>query len=72
MEAIILASGIGKRLGSLGKKRPKCLIDIKKNIKIIDKIIKELKGIKKINIVIGYKKNLLKNYLSKYRPYYVT
>ena len=67
MEAIILASGIGKRLGSLGKKKPKCLIDIKKNIKIIDKIIKELKDIEKINIVIGYKKNLLKNYLSKYK-----
>ena len=67
MEAIILASGIGKRLGALGKKKPKCLLNLKNNIKIIDKIINELKSIKKINIVIGYKKKQLKNYLSKYK-----
>lgn len=67
MEAIILASGIGKRLGKLGKKQPKCLLNLKKNIKIIDKLIDDLKGIKKINIVVGYKKNYLKEYLSKYK-----
>lgn len=67
MEAIILASGIGKRLGKLGKKQPKSLLNLKKNIKIIDKLIDDLKDIKKINIVVGYKKNYLKEYLSKYK-----
>ena len=67
MEAIILASGIGKRLGNLGKKQPKCMLNLKKNIKIIDKLINDLEGINKINIVIGYKKNDLKNHLSKHK-----
>ena len=67
MEAIILASGIGKRLGKLGKKQPKCLLNLKKDIKIIDKLIDDLEGINKINIVIGYKKNYLKNHLSKHK-----
>ncbi len=65
MEAIILASGIGKRLGKLGEKKPKCLLELSKKLKIIDKLIKELRGVKKINIVVGYKKKLVKNYLSK-------
>ena len=38
MDVIILASGIGKRLGVLGAKTPKCLLNISKNYKIIDKI----------------------------------
>ena len=67
MEAIILASGIGRRLGILGKKQPKCLLDLKENVKIIDKLINDLDGIKKINIVVGYKKDCIKNYLSKYK-----
>ena len=67
MEAIILASGIGKRLGKLGKKQPKCLLNLKRNVKIIDKLINDLGSIKKINIVVGYKEDYLKNYLSKYK-----
>ena len=67
MEAIILASGIGKRLGVLGKKQPKCLLNLKRDIKIIDKLINDLEGIKKINIVVGYKEDYIKNYLSKYK-----
>ena len=67
MEAVILASGIGKRLGKLGKKQPKCMLNLKKDIKIIDKLINDLEGINKINIVIGYKKNELKNHLSKHK-----
>ena len=67
MEAIILASGIGKRLGVLGEKKPKCLLNLKRNIKIIDKLINDLEGIKKINIVVGYKEDYIKNYLSKYK-----
>lgn len=67
MEAIILASGVGNRLGILGKKNPKCLLNLKREIKIIDKLINDLEGIKKINIVVGYKKNYIKNYLSKYK-----
>ena len=63
MEAIIVASGTGKRLGALGKKTPKCLLDLNKDIKIIDKIVSELSILKRINIVIGYKGNQIKKYL---------
>ena len=56
MEAIILASGIGKRLGKLGKKQPKCLLNLKKDIKIIDKLIDDLEGINKINTTIALAK----------------
>ena len=67
MEAVILASGIGNRLGILGKKQPKCLLNLKREIKIIDKLINDLEGVKKINIVVGYKKDYIENYLSKYK-----
>jgi len=67
MEAIILASGIGNRLGVLGKKQPKCLLNLKRDVKIIDKLINDLESIKKINIVVGYKKDYIENYLSKYK-----
>ena len=65
MDAVILASGVGKRLGNLGKKKPKCLLNINKNIKILDLILKNLKNIKNIYIVVGYKKNLIKKHLHK-------
>ena len=65
MDVIILASGIGKRLGALGKKIPKCLLNISRNLKIIDQIIIELDKIRKINIVVGYKSNYIKNYLTQ-------
>ena len=59
MDALILASGIGKRLGSLGKDKPKCLLNVSKNIKILDLILNDLKNTKNIYIVVGYKKNLI-------------
>ena len=65
MEAIILASGVGKRLGIIGKKKPKCLLGLKEKLTIIDKILFELKKIKKVYIVVGYKKKLIQNHLSK-------
>lgn len=65
MDALILASGIGKRLGSLGKDKPKCLLNVSKNIKILDLILNDLKNTKNIYIVVGYKKNLIKKHLQK-------
>jgi len=65
MDALIVAAGQGKRLGLVGKKNIKCLLNIKKNLKIIDLLLKQLKGIKNLNIVIGYKAKNLKKYLKK-------
>lgn len=66
IQGIILAAGRGSRLGHLTDKKPKPFnksgkrryIDI-----VIDNFIKN--NIKKINIVVGYKKNLFKKFTHK-------
>ncbi len=59
MQAFILAAGIGKRLGELTKDIPKCLLELDKNMAIIDFQIKGLvkAGLNpsKIFVVAGHK-----------------
>lgn len=57
MQAIILAAGMGKRLGDLTANDTKCMVKMN-NTPIIDRMILQLKkvGIKKIKIVVGYKR----------------
>lgn len=65
--AIFLLAGYGRRISSLTK-NPKCLLKIN-NETILDRnlnLLKQLK-IKKIILVLGYKKNLLKKHLKKYK-----
>ena len=63
MNALILAAGQGKRLGNLGKLKPKCLTKIFGK-PIIERQIETLahEKIKPIYIVTGYKNIFLKNY----------
>lgn len=65
---LILAAGIGSRIGPEGKKIPKSLFKINSK-KIIDYLIEMLikKKVKKINIMTGYKSNLIKRHLKKYK-----
>jgi len=66
MEALILAAGFGSRLLKPLNKKPKSLLKIgKKSILyyLIDKIQKT--KIKKIHIVVGFKKKLIIDYLTK-------
>ena len=55
MQAIILAAGVGSRLGSLTKKKPKSLLQIN-GLNLIENQIKQLKdlNINKIIIVVGF------------------
>ena len=55
MKAIILNSGIGKRMGDLTANKPKCLVTLKDNETILASQLKTLKntGIKKILITTG-------------------
>ena len=64
---IILAAGIGKRIGPKGKKNPKSLFKIN-NKAIIDNLFEILikKKPKNITIIVGYKSKLIKKYLKKY------
>ena len=64
MKLIILAAGVGSRLGSITTKEPKPLLKIG-NLTLIERLIRQfLKcNIKNINIVTGYKANLIKKRL---------
>jgi choline kinase len=59
MQAIILAAGIGKRLGSFTEGLPKCLLEVNGK-KIIDRQLEALKGMDVI-MVVGFKADLLKS-----------
>ncbi|MDC1054084.1 NTP transferase domain-containing protein [Alphaproteobacteria bacterium] len=63
---VILAAGLGIRLGKKYNFKPKCLLEIESKTLIentIDLLIKN--NFKKVIIIIGYKKNLIKKKLSK-------
>jgi len=69
LKAVILAAGIGSRLGNLTKDKPKCMLPIIGDKLLIDYQIEKLKehGIheKDIFVIGGYQFNMLKRYLSK-------
>ena len=69
MKAVILAAGVGSRLGNLTKDKPKCMLPILDDMLLIDYQIEKLKeyGINEKNIFVigGYQINVLKKHLSK-------
>lgn len=68
MQAIILAAGMGKRLGELTRNNTKCMVEVNGE-KLIDRIISQLAGqnLSRIVIVTGYKGDVLEEYItSKY------
>lgn len=60
MKAIILAAGMGSRMGELTLERPKCLFEINGET-VIESQIKSLEscGINDISVVVGYKKEMI-------------
>lgn len=64
MQAIILAAGMGKRLGEYTKDNTKCMLPIN-GIRLIDRTLTILSHlhIRKVTVVIGYKGENLKNYI---------
>ena len=67
MIGVILAAGRGSRLGGISKNKPKSFVNIFKKKKIIEYQISVLKkiNVKKIIIVIGYKKEFFFKKFSK-------
>ena len=68
MKALILAAGIGKRLGKLTRNIPKCLLPIDSGENtLLDLSIQSLvdNGISEIIIVTGFGAEVLKNHISK-------
>lgn len=64
MQAIILAAGMGKRLKELTKDNTKCMVKVN-GVSLIDRMLHQIEKQKvdKIIIVVGYKGELLKDYI---------
>ena len=65
MQAVILAAGMGKRLGNLTKWNTKCMIEVGGET-LISRLLSQLDKHKlsRIVLVIGYKAKELKDYLT--------
>ena len=64
MQAIILAAGMGRRLGDLTKGHTKCMVEVN-GTTLIDRAILQLSKLKlnRLIIVVGYKGKELKEYI---------
>ena len=64
MQAIILAAGMGRRLGELTKNNTKCMVEVN-GVKLIDRVLTYLShlDVKRIVIVVGYQAENLVNYV---------
>ena len=64
MQAIILAAGMGRRLGDYTRDNTKCMVPVN-GVRLIDRLLKQLsqQQLERVIIVIGYKGQELKDYL---------
>ncbi len=64
MQAIILAAGMGRRLGHLTRHNTKCMIQVNGQT-LIDRMLEQLirVGISRVTIVVGYEREGLKQHL---------
>lgn len=64
MQAVILAAGMGKRLGNLTKNNTKCMVQVD-GIPLIDRALKQLSSLSlnKVILVIGFKGEQLKEHI---------
>ncbi len=64
MQAIILAAGMGRRLGEYTRDNTKCMVEVN-GIKLIDRVLRQLGqlSLRRVLIVIGYKGKELREYL---------
>ena len=69
MQAVILAAGVGRRLGDLTKDKPKCMVEICGR-PIISYALENLysAGIKDVVLVVGHKAEKLKNFVTSEFP----
>jgi choline kinase len=65
---LLLSAGIGRRLGKIGETKPKCLLKVNGKT-LIEKILNDLleRNAKEINIVLGYKSNMIIKNLKKFK-----
>lgn len=73
MQAIILAAGMGRRLGEFTANNTKCMLEVN-GVRLIDRMLRQLSTLNLLRIIIaiGYKWQKLKNYISKNYPSWPT
>ena len=66
MQAIILAAGMGRRLGELTKENTKCMVPVN-GVTLIDRLLGQLSGLElnRVIIVVGYQGQKLIDYIGK-------
>ena len=72
MQAIILAAGMGRRLGEYTKDNTKCMLPVN-GVRLIDRVLMQLSplGLTRVVIVVGYKGQNLIDYLGhRYDNYF--
>ena len=71
MQAIILAAGMGRRLGEFTADNTKCMLEVN-GVRLIDRMLGQLKNLDldRIVIVTGYEGKKLQSYLTKKYPYW--
>jgi histidinol-phosphate/aromatic aminotransferase/cobyric acid decarboxylase-like protein/choline kinase len=64
MQAVILAAGMGKRLGKLTDSDTKCMVEVN-GIKLIDRLLDSINavGVNRVVIVVGYKSEKVMSYV---------
>ncbi|MBO7579394.1 MAG: aminotransferase class I/II-fold pyridoxal phosphate-dependent enzyme [Prevotella sp.] len=64
MQAIILAAGMGRRLGEYTKDNTKCMVPVN-GVRLIDRLLHQLSNLElsRVVIVVGYQAENLKNYI---------
>ena len=64
MQAIILAAGMGRRLGELTKNNTKCMVEVN-GVPLIDRLLGQLSelDLSRVVIVVGYEGEKLKRYI---------
>lgn len=65
MQAIILAAGMGKRLGKITQDKTKCMIKVN-GVTLIERILSQIdeRDFERVIIVTGYEENNLKSYIA--------
>lgn len=67
MQAIILAAGMGRRLGKYTQDNTKCMVEVN-GVKLIDRLFRQLSKVdlSRVIIVVGYKGDYLKQYITSH------
>ena len=65
MQAIILAAGMGRRLGKYTENNTKCMLQVN-GVRLIDRVLTQLSSLplKRIIIVVGYQGQNLIDYVT--------